>query len=171
MNLMTGGAEFGCLVERLQECLFVERRFRLHERVVNELQDFVFACRERIVQRFFDRIVRVPAGAVDVGDCVTSGAGDPCLSRWVANVVIVLLIERATKKWDGVVTTRAPSRSLNVPAPLQRDSTRLSDACQIGRIVKRTEMVHAVKPTVVDILMAFFAIVVHHQSFSRDEIA
>ena len=82
----------------------------------------------------------------------------------------VRVVERAAEKWDRVVTTRAPSRSLDVPTPFEGDSTRLSDAGQISRIVKRTEMVHTVKPTVVNILMAFLAIVVHHQGFSRDEI-
>ncbi len=72
--------------------LLVKLRLALDQLLVDVLEKAVAAEGERVVNRFINRIVRVSAGAVDVGDGVTSCASDAGLRRRVVDVVVVRIV-------------------------------------------------------------------------------
>ena len=118
-DLVACAAELFRFVKRLQERLLVEGRFGFDELLVDPLQTSVFAERERVVQRLLDRVVRVADVAVDVGNRVADGAGDPRVSGRVADVIVVRVVEGAAEERDGIVTARAPAGRSDITVPLQ----------------------------------------------------
>ena len=79
MNLVATAAEFRGLVQRLEESLLVKLRLGLDQLPVDPSQGRVVAAGERVVDRLLDGVVGVAAPAVEVGDGVAGGAGDPRL--------------------------------------------------------------------------------------------
>ncbi len=143
----------------------------LHQRLVDPLQDGVVAVGEGVVDRLLDRVGRVAAGVVDVGDRVARRAGDPGLAGRVADVVVVGIVERSGEERHQVVAAGAPARGLRIPVSLQRDLPGLADAGQVRLVVERAVVMCRVEPAVEGILVAFYAVVVHHQRPRRDELA
>ena len=170
-DLVAGRAELDVLDDRLEEGLLVHLGLGLDQRLVDPLQDRVVAVGEGIVHRLLDRVRRIAARVVDVGDRVARGAGDPGLAGRVADVVVVGVVERAREERHQVVAPGAPSRGLRVPVPLERDLPRLADAREVRLVVERAVVVRRVEPAVEGVLVALHAVVVHHQRLGRDELA
>ncbi len=75
-HLVTGRAILGRAHERFEKSFLVKLRFRLDQLLIEVLQHRVRAISEWIMDRFVNRIIRVPPGAVDVRDRVARRAGD-----------------------------------------------------------------------------------------------
>ena len=108
-DFMARRAKFRRPVERLQEALLVEIRLGFDNLVVDPLQDRIVAGGKRVMHRFFDRIVAIAGGAVNVGDGVTNGTSDAGMCRWMAHFVEILIIELPGEKGHGIMTTGAPA--------------------------------------------------------------
>ena len=67
-DLVAGRAKIRRAHERLQEGFLVELRLRLDQLLVEVLQEAICAVSKRIMDRLVNRVVRVAARAVDVGD-------------------------------------------------------------------------------------------------------
>src|SRR5258708_7770212 len=98
------------------------------------------------MNRFIDGIISVPARAVDMINGMTGGARDTGLRSRVLLQIKIRIIESPTEKRDHVMATRAPSRRFDISIPLQRYFASFTNAEQICLIVKRAEMMGAVKP-------------------------
>ena len=77
------------------------------------------------MDRFFDRVIGIAPGRVDMGDRVAGGAGDSRVGHLVAGQVVFRiveagLIEFAAEKRNGIVTARAKSGALHAPVPLEK---------------------------------------------------
>ena len=68
---------------------------------------------------------------------------------------------------DNRRTSAMPSRF----HPASSETWLVSDAEQVGLVVKRTEMMRAMKPALISVLMALQTVIVHHQGARRNEIA
>ena len=97
-HLMASGAELRCLVVIFQKSFLVKLRLGLHQLVVDKLQKLVRAERERIMNRFLDRIIRVAPCAVHVGDGVASGARNARMGGGMIYIVKFRVVERAREK-------------------------------------------------------------------------
>ena len=146
-------------------------RLGLDELVVDPLEDRIVARRERIMLRLLNGIIGVAARAVHQIDGMAYGASDSGLAGPRVHVVVMGVVELSREERDGVVAPRAPARPLGVAVAFEGDLSRLSDARQIRLVVERAEVVRRVIPTLVRVLMALQAVVVHHQGFGRDELA
>ena len=171
VHLMADRAELRLLVKRLQERLLVKRRLRLHHLPVDRLQQRVVAVGERIVERLFDSVVGVAAGAVDVRHRMAHGAGDARVGGGVVLIVEVGIVEGPAEERHRVVAAGAPTRRLDVAVAGERGGAGLPHAGQVGRVVEGTEAVGAVVPAVVHVLVALHTVSVHHQRLGRNEVA
>ena len=170
-DLVAGGTKIRRAQKRFQECLFVELRLRLHQLLVEVLQEAVCAVGERIVGRLVDGVVRIAARAVDVRDGMARRAGDAGLRRGIMHVVEVRIVERAAEERHHVVAAGAPARGLYVAIALERHLPRLAHTEQIRLVVERAEVVCAVKPAPVSVFVAFQTVGIHHQRPRGNEIA
>ena len=109
MDFMAGRAELSLFMEWLQKRFLMEFWLGLDELIIDPLQHIVFTACKRIVNRFFDRVVRIATRAIDVGDRMTCGAGDACLRSKMSNVIKLRIVKSATEKWYRIVTARAPA--------------------------------------------------------------
>ena len=132
-------------------------KFRLgfNQLLIHPLQGRIFAKGKRIVQWFFDGIVRVSFGGVDVGNSMADRAGDTRLRGWMFDVIKMRVVECTAEERYWVVASSTPSGSLDVAVPFERNLACFADACQVGGVVERAEMVGAVSPAFVSIRMAF----------------
>ena len=162
-DLVAGRAELGVLDDRLEERLLVHLGLGLDQRVVDPLEDRVIAVGEGIVVRLLDRVGGVAPRVVHVGDRVAGGARDPGLAGRVVDVIVVRVVELAREERNRVMAAGAPPRGLGRAVPLQGDLAGLADAAQISLVVERAEVVCRVEPALVGVLVAFEAVVVHHQ--------
>jgi hypothetical protein len=170
-DLVAGRTKLFRFHKGLQEGLFVKVGFRFDQRVVHPLQHSICAVSEGVVDGFINGVGSVTDRAVDVRDAVASRAGNASLTRWVLLHVEVRVVESSAEERHQIMATRAPSGGLHIAIPLQPHRARLFHAEKIGRIVKRTESVRAVKPTRIGIGMALLAVLIHHQRLGRNEIA
>src|SRR5204863_7892896 len=122
------------------------------------------------MDRLIDRVVRIAARAVDMRDRVTRRACDAGLRGRMFLEIEVRVVERATEKRHHVMATSAPTRSFYVVVPLERNLARLTHSEEVRLVVKRTEMMCAMKPAFIRVLVALEAIVVHHQRTRGNEI-
>ena len=109
-HLVAGRAEFGRLVKRLEEGLFVKLGLGLDQLVVDELQHGVGAVGEGILLRLLDRVVGVASHAVDVGDRMAGGASDAGLRGGIIHVVELGIVESPAEERRRIVATGAPPR-------------------------------------------------------------
>ena len=170
-DLVAGGAILRRAHERFQEGLLVKLRLALDQLLVEVLEKTVGAIGKRIVDRLVNRVVGVAPGAVDVRDGMARRAGDAGLRRGVIYVIIIGIVKRAAEERHDIMATGAPARGLHVAVAFERNLPGLAHAEQVRFVVERTEMMRAVKPVVVGVLVAVQAIAVHHQRPRRDEIA
>ena len=123
------------------------------------------------MNRLVDGVGGVAGGVVDVRHRMARGAGDAGLGRRVIVNVIVRIVERAAEERHHVMTARAPARSLHIPVALHAHLARFLHAEEVDRVVERAEMMRAVEPALVGVLVALHTIVVHHHRARRDEVA
>ena len=77
MHLMTGSAKLRRLMKRLEHRFLVERGLRLHQSIVDKLQNRVLAIGKGIMQRLFDHKVSVSNWwIIDMGNTVTDRTGN-----------------------------------------------------------------------------------------------
>src|SRR5687767_10432416 len=82
----------------------------------------------------------------------------------------VRIVERAAEERDGIMASGAPPGSLHIAIARQGDLPGLLYAEKISLVIKRAEMMHAVEPVLVSILVALAAILVRLQRVRRDEL-
>ena len=169
-DFVAGGAEFDVPMHlRLEEGAFVHFRLGFDQGAVDPLQKRIVAEGERVVRRVLDRIVGIAACAAHMGDGLARRAGDARLASGVFLQVKIRVVELAREERHRVVATGTPPSGLHAAVALQADFPRFLHAGQIGRVVERAEVVRRVKPAVIGVLMALFAVVVHHERLRRDE--
>ena len=145
---------------------------RLHQRVVDPLEDRVVAGGEGIVLRLLDRVVGVAPRAVDVRDRVADRARDAGLARsGCSRRRNSGRRTRPRRTAPGRGSPRTSGRRCVVAVAFERDLARLADARQVRLVVERAEVVRRVEPALVRVLVALQAVVVHHQRLGRDELA
>src|SRR5204862_5277253 len=83
----------------------------------------------------------------------------------------VRIVERAAEKWDHVMAAGAPARGFDIAISFEGDFARLTHAEQVRLVVEGTEVVRAMEPAFVGVLMALQTIVIHHQRARGNEIA
>src|SRR5262245_43025799 len=94
---------------------------------------------------------------------MTDRAGDSRLRRWMVHIVETRIVEFAREKHHWVVTASAEPRCLDIPVPLKSHSTGFPHRKGVGRIVERTEPVHAVRPALVGVSVTVLAVRIVHQ--------
>ena len=171
VNLVATRTELGRFMKRLEKRPFVELWFCFHELIVDPLKCRVVTVGERIMQRLFDRVVRVTPGAVHVGNRVTDRAGDAGLRRRMVDRIKLRIVKRAAEERHRIVTACAPARRLDIAITLQRDFARSSDAGVIRWIIEGTEAMNAIAPGGVNIRVALLTVVIVHQAFRWNELA
>src|SRR5690348_13856559 len=87
------------------------------------------------------------------------------------HVIIVGIVKGPAEERHHVMTPRAPPGRLYVAIPLQRHLPGLTDTEQVGLVIERAEMMRAMEPALVGVLVAIQTIAVHHQGPRRDKIA
>ena len=127
MHFVTGATELRRLMQWLEESLLVKTRLGFNQQLVDLLQNRILAERERILDGFFDHIIRIAASTIDVSDRVAGGTRNTRLRRRVVHIVVVRIIKRAGKKRDHVVATRTPARSLHRPVPFEHFLASFTD--------------------------------------------
>ncbi len=161
-DLVAGRAKLGRPHEWFEKCFLMKLRLRFDQLLVDVLQHAIRAVGEGVMDRFVDRVIGVAFGAVDVGDRVARRAGDAGLRSWMIYVVKIGIVERAAEERHHIVAAGAPARGFHAAIPFKRDSPRLAHAEEVGFIVERAEMMRAVKPAVICVLMAVQAVAIHH---------
>ena len=146
-HFVTDRAVFRRLHERLEKSFFVELRLGLDQDIIQPLEGLVFARGERIVNRFFHGVGRVANRTVDVRDTVAAGAGDACVRSGMFGEIKVGIIKRPAEEGDDVMASGAPARGLDVAVPSHCHLAGFLNAKEIAGIVKRTEPMRAVKPS------------------------
>ena len=84
----------------------MKRRLGLNKLIVDPLQHRVVALRKRIMNRFFNRVVRIAHVAIDVGNRVADRARNPGLRSRMIQHVELRIIEGSTEERDRVMTAR-----------------------------------------------------------------
>ena len=97
--------------------------------LIHPLQGRIFAKGKRIVQWFFDGIVRVSFGRVDVGDRMADRTCDTRLRGWMFDVIKMRIVECTAEERNGVVASSTPSGSLDVTVPFERNLAGFADTC------------------------------------------
>ena len=168
---MAGRTEFRRAVKVFHERLLVEGRLGLDKLVVDPLQQLVFAVGERVVHRLFKRVVGVAPRAIDRVDRMAYRAGDAGMRGRVVDIVVMGIVEGAAEKRHGIMAASAEPGRFDVALALERHRPGLPDARQIRGIVERAEMMGAMEPAFVGVLMAFQAVLVHNQGPGWHEVA
>ena len=171
IHFVTRSTKLCRFMQRLQKRLLVERRLRFHKLIVDPLQNRIVALRERIVNRFFDRVVCVPDVAVDVRNGMANCAGDPGLCGGMIQHVELRIVEGSAEERDWVMAARAEARALNRPIAFEGDFASFRDTGEIRRIVERAEAMSTLRPVIVRTLVALQTVVVHVQRFGIDEVS
>ena len=169
-HLVAGGTELGRAHERLEELLLVKLRLGFHQLLVEILQQAVGAVGERVMDRFVDGVVPVSLRAVHMGDRVARGTRNPHTRRRMVHIVELRVVKRPAEEGHRIVAAGAPARRLDVAVAPQRHLPRLPHAEQVEGIVERAEMMRAVEPGLVSVLVARLAVIVHHQRPGRNEL-
>ena len=153
VHFMTRGAKLRCLMKILKKGLLVKRWLGLDQLMIHPLQQRILARRKGIMQWFFYGEVCITTRGVYVGDRMTYRACDACLGGWMFDIIKMRIVERTAKEWDGVMATRAPSRSFDVSISLHRRFASLPNADQVRGVVERAKTMGAVTPTFVRIFV------------------
>ena len=106
------------------------------ELMIDPFQHRVFAEGEWIVEGFFDRVVRISASGIHVGDRMANGARNSSLRGWVFDIIEMGIIERTAKERHGIMATSTPTSCFDASVAFQRYFAGLSDADEIRRIVE-----------------------------------
>ena len=146
-------------------------RLGLHQLPIDELQHSAAALGERVVDRFLDCVIGVASGGVHMRDRMANGTGDACMRCPVVAHVQVGIIKCSAEKRHRIMAARAKSGGLHIAVALEQNSACLREAKKIRLVVERAKVMHAVKPTLVDIRMTLLAILIHHQRVGRDEVS
>ena len=170
VDLVAGAAELGGLVQGLEERPLVQLGLGLDELMVDEAEHSGVRERERIVLGLLDRVVGVAARAVDVGDRMAGGAGDPGMSGRLVHIEL-RIVESAREEDDRVVAAGAEAGRLDVAGALVRLVAGLLHREAVRRVVEGAEPVGAVGPAAVNVLVALHAVGVVAQRVLRDEAA
>ena len=170
VDLMTGAAELCGLESWLEHFALVKRRLGLDHQHVDLLEQKVFAVGKRIVLWFFDDVIGIASCRFDFGNRMADRAGDPSLTRRVVDIVVVWVVKRSGEEGYRVVATGTKACCMDVAIAFERDLARLANGIEVSRVVKRAEVVGAVKPIIVDVLMALLAVIVVHQYPLGDEV-
>src|SRR3954466_14925030 len=101
---------------------------------------------------------------------MAGGAGNPRLRSGVIYVVKLGIIKSTAEKWHHIMASGTPAGGFHVSIAFERNFAGFANAEEIGLVIERTEMVRAVEPTGVGVLVTFQAVIIHHQSASRNEI-
>ena len=86
------------------------------------------------------------------------------------HIVELWIIKRPAKERDDIMATSAPPGRFDIAITFQGDLTGFTHTEQVWFVVKRTEMVRAVEPALVSVLVAIQTVTVHHQSARGNEI-
>ena len=119
----------------------------------------------------FDCVVCIALRAVDIRNGMAHGTCDSGLRRGMFEHVELRIVEGSTEERHRVMASGAEPRALHVAIALHAEFSRFRHAGKVGRIVKGTEMMRALRPVVVSVLVALHAIVIHGQYFGGNEIA
>ena len=92
--------------------------FGLDELAVDGLQNGIFAEGKWIMDGFIDGIVRVAARAVDMGDGVTSAAGDPGSGRRVMLSIEPRIVKGAAEEGHWIMAAGAKAGGLHIAVAL-----------------------------------------------------
>ena len=169
-DLMTGRTELSGLVMGLQKSVLMEGWLRLHQLVVDPLQQRIARLCEWVMDRLFDREVCVADRAVHMRDGMTGGAGNPGVSGGVLLQIVVRVVECTAEERNRIVAASTPAGRLHITIPLHAELARLPNTGKVHGVVEGAEPMRAFAPLSVDIGMAAFAVVVHHQRVCRDEV-
>ncbi|GBF30143.1 hypothetical protein MnTg04_00079 [bacterium MnTg04] len=170
VHLVAGSTELRGFVQRLEKSLLVKLGLCLDQHPVDPCQQRLVAIGERVMDGFLDRVIRVSPGAVDMGDGMTTGAGNPRLRRGMIHVVEVRVVERTAEKRHRVVAAGAEPRPLYRTVALQRKLPRVAHRKQVHRVIEGGQMMHAHFPAAVCVCMTILAIGIHHHRLCRDKI-
>src|SRR5687768_2904336 len=102
---------------------------------------------------------------------MTGSAGDARVRSGIVHIVEIWVVEGSAEEWDDIVATGAPARGFYAAVAFEGDFAGFADAEEIGLVVEGAEMMGAVEPAVVSVLVTLHAVVVHHERFGGDEIA
>ena len=144
----------------LEKLRLVKRRLCFHKLVIDVLQKRILAICKWVMDRSFNRIISIPAIAIHICHHMTNGTCDSGMSRRIINNVKIRVIKRTAKKRYRVVATGTPARCIYIAIPLKQNLTCLAYTCKIRRIVKRTEVMHTMKPAIMNIRVAFLTILI-----------
>ena len=161
-HFMAGGTELSVFVERLQKSFLMEFGLRFDQLLIHELEEAIRAESEGIMHRLLDGVISIAASAVDIRDCVTGCAGDPRLRGGMLFEIKLRVVKCSAQEGNHVMTACAPARGLDVAISLQGNFARFANAEQVRLIVERAEMMRAMEPTFVGVLVALQAIIIHH---------
>ena len=170
-DFVAGRAEFRRPHERFQKRFLMELGFRLDQLLIDVLEQAIGAVGEWIMNRLIDGVIGVAFRGINVSDRVTCGASNTRLRRGVIDIIKIRIIKCAAEKRDDVMTTGAPPGRFDVAIALEGYLAGFSHAEQIRLVVKRAEMMRAMKPTLVSVLVTIQTVVIHHQRSRGNKVA
>ena len=156
------------VLHHYEEGLLVKGGLRLHQLAVHPAQQAITARGEGIVHGLLNRVIGIPARAIQVGDRMADRTGDSGLGGQMTLQVIIriikglLCIKGSAEERHRVMTAGAEARPLDVPVPLLHRLAGLPNREEIGGIVEGAEAMHAIGPARMGIGMALLAVLVHH---------
>ncbi len=122
------------------------------------------------MQGFFNGVIRIPARTVHMGNSMTTSAGNTGLGSRMVNIIKIRIIKRSGKERHQIVATCTEPCCLHIAIPLKRKFAGVSHREQISRIIERRNFVHAVRPFLMHVLMAFRTVLIHHHGLGRNKI-
>src|SRR5436190_13792321 len=128
--------------------------FGFDQLLIDVLEQAIGAVGKRIMNWFINCVVAVAFGAVDMGDRVASSARYSSLRSGMVDIVESGIIKGPAEERHDVVTARAPPRSFYVAIAFERYLARFPHTEQVRFVVEGTEMMGAVKPALVSVLVA-----------------
>ena len=147
-------------MKRLEHRFLVEIRLGFDQCVIQQLEQRSLAVCKRIVERLFNNVIGVPFIAVDVSDRMAGRASNTSLCGLIKRDVKTRVLKFSREKWHRIVTARAPPKRFLVSVATRKRVARLVDGRQICGIVKGTEPMGTMKPTVKSIRMALHTVLV-----------
>ena len=170
MHFVARTTEFRRFVKIFQERFLVKRRFGFHQLIIHPLQKSIVTVSKWIMDGFFNGIVAVATHTVDVRNGMTGRAGNSRLRGDVVDIIKIGIIKGTAEEGDRIVAAGTEAGCLQITITFEGNFAGFSDRSEIGWIIKRAEMMHAVFPVGVCIGMTFLTIVIHHHRFCGNEV-
>ena len=156
-HLVAHRAELGRAVQRFEERPLVQLGLGFNQAAIDRPENRIVAVLERILWRPGDGVGSVAPHAVNVRDGMADRTGDSGMGGGLFLGIEVRIVELSGQQRHRVVARGAKAAGVDVAVPLQQFLPRIVHREGVGRIVERAEVMGAMEPLVVGVLVALHA--------------